>query len=496
MSYQKRELTDGVTIIDKDLLDHMQDGILAASENITGISDLAEVCLAKQYDLVVGDTFQLYYRGVVKCFDINSAGILVKCAKGRAYPRFYEFTPTEAEVGEYELTLTTRTIYGEVRSTGTTKIVVHPKPTFNTPTNFNLLVIGDSLTYGGVWPAEGLRRILPQAQTNSTATTPATLSVDNLTITTYGKSKSTVDGYTIKHDAYSGWHWLNYISAENAYSTTNGIVVTLNEAHNYELNTVQKSEWKDNNGKLWELEDFPSSTQIKFNRGQGNTAQQNQSTLPTSLTCEALSLSITPKTVTWEPGNPFWNETTGKLDFIQHASECNTDKADILACLLTWNMNGRNDGAFGDLDFTFQTNRHREWATTFLRQFHKDFPNAKIILLGLQVPSITGGIGANYVTNTFASDMWGMAMYAFDYSKMLEELSESDEFKDFCYYADTKGQFDTENMMPYSMQKVNPRSTATEKRGTNGVHPSSEGYRQIGDVFFRKMVAVLNEQAN
>ena len=487
MAYVKRELIDGVTPLNKDLLDHMQDGIAGAS------SGISEVCLAKQYDLVVGDTFQLFYRGVVKCFDVNAEGILVKCAKGRAYPRFYEFAPTEADVGEYELTLTTRTIYGGIKSTGTTKIVVHPKPTFGAPTNFNLLTVGDSLTYGGVWEAEGLRRILPKAQTNSTATSPATLSVGNLTITTYGKRQSTVDGYTIRHEGYSGWHWLSYITADNVYSTTNGIIVTLDNAHNYDLDTVQKSEWRDNNGKYWELENFPATTQIKFNRGQGNNAEQKNTTLPTTLTCESLSLSITPKTVAWEAGNPFWNETTGKLDFLQHASECGIENADIMACLLTWNQNGKLDGSFGDLDFNFQTTRHRDWAATFLRQFHKDFPNAKVILLGLQVPSITGGTGANYTTNTFAGDMWGMAMYAFDYSKMLEELAESDEFKDFCYYADTKGQFDTEYMMPYSQQKVNTRSTATEMRGTNGVHPSQDGYRQIGDVFFRKLVAVLNE---
>ena len=47
--------------------------------------------------------------------------------------------------------------------------------------------------------------------------------------------------------------------------------------------------------------------------------------------------------------------------------------------------------------------------------------------------------------------------------------------------------------MPQSLYFVNTRSTIQEYRGTNGVHPSPEGYLQIGDVAYRWMVKDLLE---
>lgn len=35
---------------------------------------------------------------------------------------------------------------------------------------------------------------------------------------------------------------------------------------------------------------------------------------------------------------------------------------------------------------------------------------------------------------------------------------------------------------------VNSRSAKTEKVGTNGVHPSTEGYYQIADVVYRNVI--------
>ena len=42
--------------------------------------------------------------------------------------------------------------------------------------------------------------------------------------------------------------------------------------------------------------------------------------------------------------------------------------------------------------------------------------------------------------------------------------------------------------MPMILKKVNTRSTITEYIGTNAVHPTLNGYLQIGDVFYRALV--------
>ena len=47
--------------------------------------------------------------------------------------------------------------------------------------------------------------------------------------------------------------------------------------------------------------------------------------------------------------------------------------------------------------------------------------------------------------------------------------------------------------MPYEMRTVNARSDVLEAIGNNGVHPNMNGYLQMGDVFYRALIADLNE---
>ncbi len=115
---------------------------------------LGDVRLAKQYDLVVGDTFQLFYSGVIKSFyalDPNVLGLNVRCEKGKQYLRYWEYQPTAEEVGEYELTIDLRNFDGSVMATGTTKIVVHAVPTYAQKKRYYTLGFGDSLTSTGAW---------------------------------------------------------------------------------------------------------------------------------------------------------------------------------------------------------------------------------------------------------------------------------------------------------------------------------------------------------
>lgn len=459
------------------------------------IAPTSEVRLAKTYDLVVGDKFQLYYEGVIKGFDVLNEGILVNCSVGKQYPRYWEFEPTDENAGKtYTLTLKTRQLDGSVISTGSTKINVHAKLTNETtPANLTALIFGDSLTSSGAWAAEGFRRIY--GPTNSEASGPVSIGITN-TLTTYGSKRNTTNTFAVSHEGYGGWTWNSFLTAERGSdSTTNGIVVTLSAAHGYDLNTVQKSIWTDNNGKIWELEDFPSANQIKFNRGNGNNATQANTASPTSMICADPPLSIIPTTVVWESTNPFYDEATQSLDFKAHAAKYGAGDADIVACLLTWNGASGISASFSNDSII---SGHMNKASQLLKAIHEDFPKAKIICMGIQLSSITGGSGYNYGAKGGYADTWGSAFYAFDYNKALEEMvTEDPELAEYCYYVDTKGQFDTRYNMPYSNIAVNTRNTsATEMRGTNGVHPSTNGYYQIGDAFYRILHRVIPEVIN
>ena len=362
-------------------------------------SKTSEVRLAKQYDLVVGDHFQLYYIGVVKTFNIKNEGIRVECAVGRQMPRYFEYTPTESDAGQsYKLTITTRRLDGSVISLGETTLVVHPKLTDNTtPSNVNVLIIGDSLTYQGEWAGEGLRRIYG----NDLSVPPAPLGLTN-SCTSYGSKSNVINGFRVYHEGYSGWSWARFLQRTSA--------------------------------------------------------------------------------------NPFYNATSKSIDFQNHAARHNNTGADIIAILMSWN----GSGVKPDFDFSEAINRNLNDAATIIRQAHSDFPNAKIICLGLQISCMNGGTGMWYGATGGLSDMYGTAFYAFDYSKALEEMVTNEEFGEYCFYIDTKGQFDTEYNMPHEEVSVNDRNnTDKEIIGTNGVHPTTAGYYQIGDAFYRGLHRVL-----
>ncbi len=60
-------------------------------------------------------------------------------------------------------------------------------------------------------------------------------------------------------------------------------------------------------------------------------------------------------------------------------------------------------------------------------------------------------------------------------------------------YFDTKSQFDSEYSYPVELQKVNNRSEIVERLGVNGLHPSIDGYKQIGDAFYRLLVEIIKK---
>ena len=112
------------------------------------------IFLPKKYDLVVGDTFQLYYRGVIEAPNPYVYSIVAKCKEGKSFPRYYEYTPTKP--GQYKLTIeVVDADFTVLGSAETTLNVVGPKKPEKT---LNVMCIGASTTEGGHWVAEVNRR--------------------------------------------------------------------------------------------------------------------------------------------------------------------------------------------------------------------------------------------------------------------------------------------------------------------------------------------------
>lgn len=431
------------------------------------------IFLAKSYNLVVGDKFELFYRGVLKVINPYNFYIKIECLKGTPYPRYYTFTPKVEDVGEYELKLSLVNDYGETIEEGYTKlIVVNPeRPDKKT----NILCIGDSLTASGAWTMEGYRRFT--RNDGGTDLKPLGLGYND-TINLIGLCKKKLDDEEIGFEGYGSWQWKTFCT-EGLASKTSSLWVETN--HDKDEND-QHSLWMNNN-TLWILETIEEK-RLKFKRGPNHT--EIDPVLTDTFTNVSGGVHLGDIVVTskeYEAGNPFWNKEKNDIDLAEYIRKNDFEIPDYVYILLTWN------GLYQPYKKDFPI--HLEYATHLLDEIHKAFPNCKIRCLGNELSSVTGGIPANYGAHGPYSDMYGTLSTAFYYNEWLESLCLSDKYKDYVEYLDVKGQFDLENNMPYVELNVNSRNPLKEKVGSNGVHPTLNGYMQIGDVFYRSLVKEL-----
>jgi prefoldin subunit 5 len=82
LQYETQVLTNDVGRVDQEI-----------NELNAVINQPINSKLAKEYSLVVGDTFQLFYRSVVQAVDPYNYYIKLTSTKGYAYPRYYEWRP-------------------------------------------------------------------------------------------------------------------------------------------------------------------------------------------------------------------------------------------------------------------------------------------------------------------------------------------------------------------------------------------------------------------
>jgi lysophospholipase L1-like esterase len=132
-------------------------------------------------------------------------------------------------------------------------------------------------------------------------------------------------------------------------------------------------------------------------------------------------------------------------------------------------------------------------AKTLLDVLHTDYPNAKVVIISPQLPSLNGGMGASYGATAIYSDTFGNVRSIFGLNLAYEALKAETGYSDYIEHINLAGQFDSENNMPEADVAVNSRSSKTEKRGTNGVHPATNGYYQIADAVYRSIHKKIQE---
>ena len=433
----------------------------AEKEEEDNIIDNVEISLPDTICAVVGDTLQLFYRGIVKAVNPYNYNIVVSCDKGNQYPRYFEYTPISGDVGRVPFKITVKNNNRVVIAEKSCTIKVVDVPS-SPSSKKRIAIFGDSLTAGGTWVGEAYRRL---TATNGTPTGVGLTNIDFV-----GPKTNNGAGYF----GVGGWQWTSY--------TTKG-----SSAYRFQVNNVSSlsvGAVYTNNGNTFTI------MEVNVTDGAGNILCSVSSLTPAPTSSGTLTKSsgsgdatISFTSYAQNSLNPLWDYEQNKMTFIPYANKYAEGKIDIVYTLLSW-----NGVSAGMTDFSQIVGYAKKFADTL----HAEFPNAKLKIMGIQVPSVNGGMGANYgATGRGYADGYGMVVTALNMNKAYQDFANESGYADFVEFVNVSSQFDTENNMPQASTMVNTRSSLTEKRGTNGVHPSNEGYMQIADVVYRNIVANL-----
>ena len=427
------------------------------------MNNFVRVVLPKTYDLVVGDTFQLFYRGVVEAADPSCYDILAVCKQGKNYPRYFECTPQEE--GCFRLTLTVFDNEKNVLASGETMLCIHA-PKRAPEKNIHILCIGDSLTAPGIWVEEANRRVSEHGGE------PEGLGFAGFQF--IGTCRKGRVGY----EGYGGWTWSNYLQVDK--NRLSAVWISCKHKLDY---SDQHSFWKDEAGELWQLETIETE-RLKFNRVADHKGENpkedttlvhygNAQHTDDILVCNSYS----------EIPNPFCDPETESVDFRKYCARNAFEGIDAVFFFLSWN------GLFGLKCSIEEFCRSAvEEAKQLVDILHSQYPAVRIKIMGLQVPSVSGGMGANYGAELPYCDDYGMTRYVMELNRVYEAWTMEEEYAAFMEFINISGQFDSDYNMPAAEKRVNTRNARKEWIGTNGVHPLPEGYLQIADAVYRNLV--------
>lgn len=429
------------------------------------MEEMVRVVLPQRYRLVVNDTFQLFYRGIVDVPNPSFYSIVAVCEKGKNFPRYFEFVSECA--GEFRLKVFVYGANGVLLGKGETILdVMVPKA----PTRqINILTIGSSSSLG-IWQKECLRRLCGM-QGN-----PEGLGFSNISF--IGTQKNETVGY----EAYGGWNW------ENFYSTEEGSMWIVGE--NDKTIEDQHTLWKDHDGNVWQLETLGGGKYLKFNRYKGHKGTRPESG---RLIHDKNAVHTAPIDIarSWEERrSPFYDEESRCVNFKTYCSRNRYSGID--AVYVSLGGNGLHEMTMKGLSLQEHCKTLVARGKLLIDQLHRDYPGARVVIMGLAGCSVNGGMGANYGATLPYCDVYGYTRYVLELNRVYEAWTKEPGYCEYMEFLNVSGQFDAENCMPAKEKPVNTRSAKTELIGTNGLHALVAGQMQVADAAYRSMVHLCN----
>ena len=416
------------------------------------VSNDIEIAVPYVVNAFVGDTLQLYYKGMFRCVNPYNYAIKLKCDIGSQYPRYYELTPTSAQIGNHTLIAELVDNNGKTLAKKTVTLKVSASPS-NPSGLVNILCVGASCTQNGEWVGEFQRKL------------QSDLNISNANFV----GRMAVNGTHL--EATGGYSWISYTSTSASglykfYFDSAHLPTTVNVGNTY-----------SNNGKTFTVTEINIPT--PDGGGYISCTSNGNPTVSGTLT---LATGTGDATLTYYnssySGNPFMYN--GSINLPQYASDYCGGKIDVVYTELFVN---------GSAPFNDNPVVRFDLMKTFVDMFRSAFPNCKIVLGMPYCPDEKGGTGANYgATGGFS---WGYGIkYTFqNYMSDIHEYLSANNMTDYVTLVNWTDEFDSENDFLQITKPVNVRSQQTEVFGQNGLHPSNVGYMQMADSAVRHFVA-------
>lgn len=418
-------------------------------------ANVVKLHMPSEYKLVVGDTFEMFYKGIINAANYRMFDVVIDCKKGDAYSRKFVITPDISEKIQLKTTL-----YGINHNIIDEKqTILNIASKASSPTSAkNVLCVGDSLTTSGEWPKEFNRRLV------GSGGSPSGDALKNINFI------GSREFAGVNYEGYGGWTFASY-NTENVNTNVQIITCTHNKTSD-----DQHSIYRDTIGDTWKLETIlENEIKIIAVTSEGRN-------LPNSGTLTWVSGGVNHDNIQYSAatvasGNPFWNSEKNEVDFATYAAKQNISMIDYIYVLLGWNSASATE------------NDYKNDVKKFVNNILAAFPSCKIVLMGLQIPA-RDGLGLNYGATGIYSRYYDLMQYVWRLDKWYADIAS--EYPDNVSCISIAGQFDTENNMFESTRSVNVRNAKTETYQTNGVHPAPFGYYQIADAAYRDFVHKLN----
>lgn len=411
-----------------------------------------EVAVPDVVNAYVGDTLQMYYKGMFRCVNPYNYAVKLKCDIGAQYPRYYEVTPTSAQIGNHTLIAELVDNNGKTLAKKTVTLKVSASPS-NPSSQVNILCVGASCTQNGEWVGEFQRKL------------QSDLNISNANFV----GRMAVNGTHL--EATGGYSWISYTST----SASGLYKFYFDSAHL--PTTVNVGDTYSNNGKTFTVTEIniptPDGGGYISCTSNGNPTVSGTLTLVTGTGDATLTYYNSSYS-----GNPFLYN--GAINLQRYATDYCGGKIDVVYTELFIN---------GSAPYNDNTISKMNEMKAFVDMFRSAFPDCKIVLGMPYCPDEKGGTGVNYGANGGFSWRYGIKYTFQNYMADVHEYLSANNMEDYVTLVNWTDEFDSENDFLQTTKPVNTRSTQTEVFGQNGIHPSNVGYMQMADSAVRHFVA-------